>query len=140
MGVRGPLQKSAVQKKLAGTEQPCRPRAEESEAELVKFVPDPPKWIEYDTTACDVWRRLAPLLVTDGLAVKDLDTMANLCLTQSRIIRNVADPTVSAVGAMATYCRLGAALGLAPAWRARVATSGSKETKNPFDAFKGRSN
>lgn len=140
MGARGPLQKSAAQKKLAGTEQPCRHRAEEPAAELVTFVPDPPKWIEHDTTACDVWRRLAPLLVADGLGVKDLDTLANLCLVQSRIIRNVTDPSISAVGCMATYCRLGAALGLAPAWRARVATSGTKETKNPFDAFKGRSN
>lgn len=135
----GRPQKTAQQKLLAGTAQPCRPRKEATEAEALKTVPDVPAWIEHDSLAVAEWKRLAPLLVANGtLAEQDLQTLANLCTVQSMIIQQFQRTAyLREAGLHAKYKQYGAALGLAHAWRSRV-VKGEKDkpAQSPFEALK----
>lgn len=133
--------KTAAQKALAGTAQKCRPAKEVANFTPLQLVPDVPYWIMNDLNAATEWKRLAPLLIADkALAEKDLQTLANLCLVQSRIMSSAYDPEFSGSGLHAIYARYGAALGLAHGWRARVTASEKEAEQNPFEAFKGRTN
>jgi phage terminase small subunit len=133
--------KTAEQKALAGTLQKCRPNKEVANFTPLRNVPDVPKWLESDLKAADLWKRLAPLLIADNvLAEKDLVTLANLCLVQSRIMNSVVDPEAFSSGLHAAYAKYGAALGLAHGWRSRVPASEKEPEQNPFEAFKGRAN
>lgn len=133
--------KTAAQKALAGTAQKCRPAKEIANFQPLQLVPDPPSWLESDIRAISEWRRLAPLLIADKvLAEKDLQTLANLCLTQSRIMDSVANPLDFSPGLHAAYAKYASALGLAHGWRSRVAASEKEPETNPFEAFKGRTN
>lgn len=139
--------KSQAQKALNGTLQKCRPQKEQANFTPLMYVPDVPKWIEGDDLAATEWRRLAPLLIADNaLAEKDLQTLAHLCITQSRIMRNFRGDTevdgepISAAGCHTTYIKYASALGLASGWRARVPVSETKKSANPFDELKQRPN
>lgn len=132
-------QKSAKATELAGTARADRPRTEPLAAIPLQHVPDPLDWLEGHDEAIKLWRWLAPLLVTDGLlATKDLQTLGNLCIVQSRIIRHARGEPVDLRGSHALYAKYAAALGLAAGWRARVASNAEKDKadKNPFAAFK----
>lgn len=131
----GRTQKSAAALDLAGTARADRPRAESLPAIPLQYVPDPPTWLDEDVDAVKEWRRLAPLLVADGLlAEKDLQTLANLCRVQSKIIRGLDTKMV----VHAVYARYASALGLAAGWRARAASGAAPEKPktNPFEDFK----
>lgn len=139
--------KSAKALELAGTARPDRPRKEQANFTPLLYVPAVPKWIEGDVLAADEWRRLAPLLIADNaLAEKDLNTLAHLCITQSRIMRNFRGDAeldgepISAAGCHATYIKYASALGLASGWRSRVAPGEKSKPENPFADLKRRPN
>lgn len=143
---RGRPRKTAEQKRLSGTAQPCRILPEDENtrpaAEALTYVPPVPTHLAGHPHASDQWTWLAPLLVRNGsLAEQDLNTLANLCLTQGQIIAAALGEITEPRGIHARYKQYGAALGLAPAWRQRVKISDDNAApKNPFEAFKGRSN
>jgi len=135
--------KTAKALDLAGATRADRPRKEQANFTPLQYVPDVPKWIEGDELAAAEWRRLAPLLVADNaLAEKDIQTLAHLCVTQSRIMRNFRGDTdidgepISAAGCHTTYIKYASALGLASGWRARVPVSEKSKPENPFEGLK----
>lgn len=133
--------KTAKALELAGTTRHDRPRKEQEHFAPLQLVPAPPDWLEIDAVAVDEWKRLAPLLIADGsLAEKDLQTLANLCLVQSKIMRNFRGELVDIRGCHSTYARYASALGLAVGWRARVVKGEKEQAKNPFEALKQRPN
>lgn len=139
--------KSAKALELAGTARPDRPRKEQANFTPLLYVPDAPDWLSGDEVATGEWKRLAPLLINDGtLAEKDLQTLANLCAMQSRIMRNFRgdknlDGTpINAAGCMAAYAKLASALGLASGWRPRVVSGEKSKPENPFADLKLRPN
>lgn len=132
-------QKSAKSTELAGTARADRPRAAPLASIPLQYVPDPLDWLEGHAEAVKLWRWLAPLLVTDGLlATKDLQTLGNLCLVQSKIVRQARGEPVDLRGAHALYAKYASALGLAAGWRARAASGAAPEKPktNPFEDFK----
>lgn len=135
------MQKTLKQMQLEGTARPARPRdVLKPPADPLDYVPDVPAHLASHTHAAAQWRWLAPLLVRNGgLAEQDLNTLANLCLTQGLIIAAaLGEIPDEPRGIHARYKQYGAALGLAPAWRQRVRISDDNEPpKNPFEAFKG---
>lgn len=139
--------KTAKALELAGTARPDRPRKEQANFTPLLYVPAAPAWLQSDDVAVDEWKRLAPLLVADNaLAEKDLQTLANLCATQSKIMRNFRGDTdqdgepISAAGCMVAYAKLASALGLASGWRSRVVPSEKSKPENPFADLKQRPN
>lgn len=141
MGLRGPAAKSAKAIDLAGTARKDRPRPSGYDVPVLASVPTMPEWISGDKYAVAEWDRLAPLLVSLAqFAEQDIQTLANLCVIQSRIMRNFIGEPVSAVGCHSTYKQYASALGLAAGWRSRVVKGEKEAAKNPFEAFKGRTN
>jgi len=124
-------------------------------AETLDKVPSPPEWLP--DLAREAWRKLAPWLVSAKiLASSDLHNLEVFCCAYStwrEAVADIAKNGVVVAGAnseiknpactaaneatkqMSTY---GAALGLDPATRSRLAVPGAKDATNPFKDLVGK--
>lgn len=138
----GRPRKSADQKRLNGTAQPCRIVASDEAAPRLtaplEYVPDVPAHLQTHEHAAAQWRWLAPLLVrAKTLAEQDLNTLANFCMVQAQIVRAALGEIPEPRGIHAQFKQYASALGLAPAWRvAKVWGEADKPSANPFEQYK----
>ncbi|OFE11665.1 terminase [Pseudohongiella acticola] len=124
-------------------------------ADTLSQVPPPPTWMP--ELAKEAWKKLAPWLVSAKiLAASDLHNLEVFCCAYSRwreAEKNIAKNGVTVPGMnndiknpactaaneatkqMSTY---GAALGLDPATRSRLAVPGAKDAANPFRDLVGK--
>ena len=118
-------------------------------------MPEPPEWLA--DLAKEAWRKLAPWLVgAKILAASDLHNLEAFCsaynrwrLSEADIAKNgivvpgvnsdIKNPACTAANeALKQMSSYGAALGLDPATRTRLAVPGAKDAANPFRDLVGK--
>lgn len=137
MGQRGPIAASNAEKERRGTLR-ARDAKREVEPDLVKSIPDPPKWLTLRSEK-EEWAATAEVLIAAGLlTVADYDTLAcyvsvKISWLKERKLARKKPTTSSAKGweapsphytmakqYLSDMAKFQAALGMSPASRARV--------------------
>lgn len=114
-------------KVIAGTDQPCRRETAGIELPAVAEVPKPPDWLP-NAHAVKEWRRLAPILVANGLLTDGgVSALGTLCALHGKLVQLWSAGESPTGHMLAQYRNLINDFGLTPVAQGKVKSVGVEE-------------